>query len=43
MLTVEENIDRRNYRESDNIDYADGDLPSSIYYTDQVKKPKTLL
>ena len=33
-VTVEENIDRRNYRESDNIDYEDGDLASSIYFTD---------
>jgi hypothetical protein len=33
-VTVEENIDRRNYRESDNIDYVDGDLESSIYYED---------
>ncbi|MCO5275071.1 MAG: SUMF1/EgtB/PvdO family nonheme iron enzyme [Flavobacteriales bacterium] len=31
-VTVEENIDRRNYRESDNIDYVDGDKESSIYY-----------
>jgi len=33
-VTVAENIDRRNYRESDNIDYRDGDLQSSIYYED---------
>ncbi len=31
-VTVEENIDRRNYRQSDNIDYVDGDNESSIYY-----------
>jgi formylglycine-generating enzyme required for sulfatase activity len=31
-VTVEENIDRRSYRESDNIDFRDGDLESSIYY-----------
>ena len=31
-VTVEENIDRRNYRESDNIDFIDGDINSSIYY-----------
>lgn len=31
-VTAEENIDRRNYRISDNIDYMDGDLESSIYY-----------
>lgn len=33
-VTVEENIDRRNYRESDNIDYIDGDVESSIYFED---------
>jgi hypothetical protein len=31
-VTVEENIDRRNYKQSDNIDYEDGDIQSSIYY-----------
>lgn len=31
-VTVEENIDRRNYRQADNIDYLDGDLESSIYF-----------
>jgi hypothetical protein len=31
-VTAEENINRRNYRISDNIDYLDGDLKSSIYY-----------
>lgn len=31
-VTVAENIDRRNYREADNIDYRDGDVESSIYY-----------
>jgi hypothetical protein len=31
-VTVEENIDRRNYRQSDNIDFRDGDLESSIYF-----------
>lgn len=31
-VTVEENIDRRNYRESDYIGYKDGDKQSSIYY-----------
>ncbi|MDQ3100636.1 MAG: SUMF1/EgtB/PvdO family nonheme iron enzyme [Bacteroidota bacterium] len=31
-VTVEENIDRRNYRNSDNIDFRDGDIESSIYY-----------
>ena len=31
-VTVEENIDRRNYRESDYIDYVDGDKASSVFY-----------
>jgi formylglycine-generating enzyme required for sulfatase activity len=31
-VTVEENIDRRNYKQADNIDYVDGDIQSSIYY-----------
>ena len=31
-ITVEETVDRRNYREADNIDYRDGDLESSIDY-----------
>ncbi len=34
-VTVAENIDRRNYRQADNIDYRDGDLSSSIYYNRQ--------
>lgn len=29
-VTVEENLRRRNYRESDNIGYLDGDVPSRI-------------
>ena len=33
-VTVEENIDRRNYRKDDYIDYIDGDFQSSIYYYD---------
>ena len=33
-VSVEENIDRRNYRDSDNIDYIDGDVQSSIYFED---------
>lgn len=33
-VNVEENIDRRNYRKADYIDYEDGDLNSSIFYTD---------
>ena len=31
-VTIEENIDRRNYREADYIDYVDGDKASSIFY-----------
>ena len=31
-VSVEENIDRRNYRKADYIDYHDGDFNSSIYY-----------
>jgi hypothetical protein len=31
-VTVEENIDRRNYRTSDNINFTDGDQESSIYF-----------
>jgi formylglycine-generating enzyme required for sulfatase activity len=31
-VTVEENIDRRNYRKADYINYRDGDLNSSISY-----------
>lgn len=34
-VTVEENIDRRNYQIADNIDYMDGDFNSSIYYVDE--------
>lgn len=33
-VQIEENIDRRNYRKADNIDYLDGDFQSSIYYED---------
>lgn len=33
-VNVEENIDRRNYRKADNIDYRDGDFASSNYYGD---------
>jgi hypothetical protein len=29
-VTVEENINRRNYRQSDNINYLDGDLASQL-------------
>ena len=37
-VTPEENIDRKNYREADNIDVLDGDLQSSIYYEDPTKE-----
>jgi len=33
-VTVAENIDRRNYRSAQNIDYNDGDFESSLYYGD---------
>ena len=33
-VTIEENINRTNYRKSDNIDYGDGDFQSSRYYQD---------
>ena len=31
-VTVEENLERRNYKMADNIDYLDGDLESSIFF-----------
>ena len=31
-VTVEENINRRNYRQANNIDYLDGDFNSSIAF-----------
>lgn len=34
-VTQEENIDRRNYRIADNIDFLDGDVESSIYRVEQ--------
>ena len=34
-VTVEESLERDNYREADNIDYRDGDFESSIYYGDE--------
>lgn len=37
-VTEEENLDRRNYRKADNIDYLDGDLQSSIYYSKESHK-----
>lgn len=35
-VTIEENLGRRNYQQSDYRDYLDGDLESSIYYEDAV-------
>jgi hypothetical protein len=37
-VSVEENIDRRNYRKSDYIDYRDGDFNSSVYYYEADKE-----
>jgi formylglycine-generating enzyme required for sulfatase activity len=37
-VNVEENIDRRNYRKADNIDYLDGDFQSSTGYLDPDKE-----
>jgi formylglycine-generating enzyme required for sulfatase activity len=37
-VKVEENIDRRNYRKADYIDYRDGDFNSSIYYYEADKE-----
>lgn len=34
-VTIAENIDRRNYRQADNIDFLDGDRNSSIYYSQE--------
>ena len=34
-VTVEESLERTNYRQADNIDYRDGDFESSIYYGDE--------
>jgi len=31
-VLAEENVNRRNYKVADNIDYLDGDLKSSIFY-----------
>jgi gliding motility-associated lipoprotein GldJ len=40
-VKVEENIDRRNYRESDNINYIDGDRQSSLLYEKDGYKDNT--
>jgi gliding motility-associated lipoprotein GldJ len=37
-VNVEENLDRRNYRNADNIDYLDGDYQSSIFYSNPDKE-----
>ena len=37
-VTDEENLNRRNYRQADNIDYLDGDLKSSISYQNEEVK-----
>jgi sulfatase modifying factor 1 len=34
-VTEEENLDRRNYKKSDNINYLDGDYESSIFYQEE--------
>lgn len=34
-VVAEENLNRRNYRDADNIDYLDGDIKSSVYYNDE--------
>lgn len=34
-VTEEENLDRRNYKKADNINYLDGDYESSIYYDNE--------
>ena len=36
-VTDEENLNRRNYRQSDNVDYLDGDLKSSISYQSETQ------
>lgn len=35
-VTEEENINRRNYRKADNVDYLEGDIQSSKYYLNKV-------
>jgi gliding motility-associated lipoprotein GldJ len=37
-VTEEENIGRLNYRRDDYIDYLDGDIESSLYYNDDLRK-----
>jgi len=37
-VVAEENIDRRNYRNSDYRDYGDGDFESSMYFGDDERK-----
>lgn len=42
-VTPEENIDRRNYIASDNINYMDGDQESSIFYEVEVEDPNKIM
>ena len=37
-VTEEENVGRLNYRKDDYIDYLDGDLESSIFYNNKIRK-----
>jgi hypothetical protein len=36
-----DNINRRNYRKADNINYLDGDYESSVFYADEAMKDST--
>jgi len=38
QVTAEENIDRRNYKNSDYRDFVDGDFESSIHYGNDARK-----
>ena len=42
-VLMEENIGRLNYRKDDYIDYLDGDIESSIYYSTEVEKMTSIL
>ena len=43
MVDVDEkdNINRRNYKKADNINYLDGDWASSIYFDEEFDKDKS--
>ncbi|MBL4734780.1 MAG: SUMF1/EgtB/PvdO family nonheme iron enzyme [Flavobacteriales bacterium] len=41
-VTEEENLDRRNYKEADNISYLDGDKTSSIRYIEDIIEPEDM-